>query len=409
MLSTTVKIAFDLSGVNPDFFTLDDPVKGELDNVTYPLAGEILQDVTDYVRKLSITRGRSRELDRYATGQATLLLDNRSRLFDPTDKATPYIGQIKPRKAVEITTGVNTVFAGNVQDWDYTYELSGDAISSVSAVDGFGILARTDLADLAVGTATSGDRVSDVLDAASWPSGKRSIAAGSATLAAGTASGNALQYLQEVETAEAGDFYMSSAGVATFKARGLSYTDTAYDSASVGYDSLTTPYAYPPPDVTTELIFTDETGDDNYVPYSSLRLQLGTDLLYNQVDVSFGTATISASNTDSQAEYGIASLSVNGNLLSTAAGGTALANYLVERYAQPVVRFTEVGVDLHGVASSVAAKVLALDLADVVPVRFRPAYTGERVERISVIEGISHDISPDRHRVTFQFSGAPGS
>jgi hypothetical protein len=405
MLPTTVKIAFDLSGVDPNFFTLDDPVKGELDGI-YVLAGDILQDVTDYVRAVSITRGRSRELDRYTTGQATLLLDNRARLFDPTDDDSPYVGQIKPRKAVEVVTGTDTVFAGNVQDWDYSYELSGDATSSVSCVDGFGILSRTILADVAVGTATTGGRVDDILDAASWPAGRRDIAAGTATLAAGTATGNALQYLQEVETSEAGDFYMSAAGVATFKGRGLS--NTTYDAA-VSYDSLTTAYSYPVPALTTDVVFTDETGDDNYVPYSSLKLQLGTDLLYNQVDVSFGTATITASDTLSQATYGVSSLQVNGNLLADAAQGTALSTYLVGRYAQPVVRFTEVAVDLHGLPTAVASKVLALDLADVVPVRFRPAYTGDRVEKVSVVEGISHDIGIDRHRITFRFSGTPGS
>lgn len=40
-------------------------------------------DVTSYVRGVSIQRGRSNELDTFATGSATVSLDNRDRRFDP--------------------------------------------------------------------------------------------------------------------------------------------------------------------------------------------------------------------------------------------------------------------------------------------------------------------------------------
>jgi hypothetical protein len=408
--TTTVGISFDLSAVDPNFFTLDDPIKGELDNVTYLLAGEIIQDVTEYVRRVSVSRGRSRELDRYSTGQATIVLDNRTRIFDPNDLATPYIGQILPRKAVQISVDDQSAIVGNVQDWSFLYELTGDATATVTAVDGFSLLTRQAVDNLSVSTQTTNNRVNTILDSVSWPAGKRDIATGTATLGTGVATGNALTYLQNVETCEAGDFFISRNGLATFKSRGIAYDDTAYDAA-LTYDQAVTPYSFPSPSVTSDLIFTDEAddGSSTFVPYAALQLELGTDLLFNTVNMTYGTATITAEDAESQTTYGLSTLDVNASLLSTAAQGTALAEYLVSVYRQPVARFSEVTVELNGLPTAVLDKLLTLDLTDVVKVRFRPNSIYARVERRSIIEGIKHDVSIDSHRVTFSFSGAPGS
>lgn len=411
--ATTVKVAFDTSEIDPSFFTLDDATKGVLDGATFKLAGDILQDITDYVRAVTITRGRSRELDRYSTGQASVVLDNRTRAFDPTSVASPFLGQIKPRKAFDVTTGGIHRIVGNVQDWQFAFDVSGDATATIVGVDGFGVLARQTLNDLAVGTATTSDRVDTILSAAgvSWPDGLRDIEAGGVSLVAGTADGNALTYLQAIETVEDGAFFMSRDGAATWRVRGSSYSDTGYDAA-VSYDAAGTAYAYPSPTVTTDLVFTDEADDGSgtYCDYMTLGLELGTDLLYNQVTVTRGTASpITVDSTTSQDEYGIAPLSVDGSYLVNDAAGTALANHLLAKYRQPVARFTDLSVELAGLSSSVVDRVLALDLGDVVPVRFRPAYTGERVERTAIVEGITEDIRADRHRITFRLSGAPGS
>lgn len=407
---TTVGIAFDLSAVDPNFFTLDDRIKGILDNETYLLAGEIIQDVTDYVRRVSISRGRSRELDRYSTGQSTIVLDNRARTFDPTDLATPFLGQILPRKALQVSVDGETAIVGNVQDWSYSYELSGDATATVTAVDGFALLTRQLVDDVTVSAESTDERVNSILDGVSWPAGKRAIEPGVATLASGVATGNALTYLQSVETCEAGDFFISREGLATFKPRGLTYDETAYDAA-LTYDSAVTPYSFPLPAVTSDLIFTDQ-GDDGtstFVPYVALQLELGTDLLFNTINMTYASDTIVAQDSDSQITYGLSTLDVNASLISTEAQAIVLADYLVSTYRQPVARFSEVSVELAGLPTAVVGKLLALDLTDVVKVRFRPNNINARVERRSIVEGIRHDISLDSHRVTFAFSGAPGS
>ena len=76
-MTNRVEIGFDLSG-NPDldFFVLDDAEKGLLDNTQYLLGGVIFFDVTAKVIDYSISRGKSRFLDRYPAGRLTVNLDN---------------------------------------------------------------------------------------------------------------------------------------------------------------------------------------------------------------------------------------------------------------------------------------------------------------------------------------------
>jgi hypothetical protein len=84
-----VSVAFDLSanGVG-NYFTLDDPVKGVLDNTTYVLAGDVLVDLTSRVRSVQVKRGRNRQLGRHTAGAANITFDNRDRYLDPTYLAT---------------------------------------------------------------------------------------------------------------------------------------------------------------------------------------------------------------------------------------------------------------------------------------------------------------------------------
>lgn len=105
--SPTVEIAFDLAAAGSgDFFTLNDPVKGELDNTIYTLAGDILTNVTTDVRNVRLRRGRSRELDKYQAGYCDVTLDNRDRDYDPSnalETGTRLNQAINPSFEVDLT------------------------------------------------------------------------------------------------------------------------------------------------------------------------------------------------------------------------------------------------------------------------------------------------------------------
>lgn len=106
-------------------------------------------DVTEHVRQVSTSRGRSSELDDYSTGSCQIVLDNRTRLFDPENTAGTYYGSLTPLRPVRIkaTTGATTydVFFGYIDQWPQSYINPNDAFVTVTASDGFKILNMTDL------------------------------------------------------------------------------------------------------------------------------------------------------------------------------------------------------------------------------------------------------------------------
>ncbi len=93
-MTTKVIFAFDQdAGGITNFFELDSAVKGKLDNTIYTLGGAFsLVDVTSDVRSLTISRGRSRLLDKIESATAEILLDNRARLYDMRSTRTRPVG-----------------------------------------------------------------------------------------------------------------------------------------------------------------------------------------------------------------------------------------------------------------------------------------------------------------------------
>ena len=101
-------------------------------------------DVTEYVRNVSTSRGRSSELDTYSTGSCNITLDNRTRLFDPENTAGPYYGNLTPLRSVRIkaTSGATTydIFRGYIEQWPQSYINPNDAFVTITASDAFKVL-----------------------------------------------------------------------------------------------------------------------------------------------------------------------------------------------------------------------------------------------------------------------------
>ena len=127
-----VEVGFDLteSPIGP-FFALDDPVRGVLDNTDWLLAGTIFVDITSYARTIQISRGRSRDFSNYQSGAAVVELNNHNRYFDPLFEASPYNGNIIPRREIRISSGEEIQYTGWIDDWDLTYTPDGDRKSVV--------------------------------------------------------------------------------------------------------------------------------------------------------------------------------------------------------------------------------------------------------------------------------------
>jgi hypothetical protein len=400
----TVRIGFDLSAVgDPTLFTLDDPVQGELDSV-YVLGGTLYQDVTPYVRGVTIRRGRSRRLDKYQSGTATIAFNNSDRRFDPAYAGSPYVGQIKPRRPVSIEVGSDYLFTGFVEDWNLDYALGGDSVATAACVDGFALLAGTELEGFTNTAELPGARIAAILDRpeVGWPTATRDLATGSQQLQADAVDEGqeVLPYLQKVEETENGALFIAADGVLTFKAAdtpssqasGLVFTNidaiVGYDAGS-GYDAAL-PYGAPGIPGT-------------YVDYSGIAVEYGTETLYNRVTVTRenSVTVATADDTASQAEFGVAALDRQGLLFAQDDQLAPVAEYLVNRYGNPQVRIRTITVNAHALSAGVRSQVLALDFGDVIRARFTPNQIGDPIDQYLTVEGVSHSISNLIHQVSF--------
>lgn len=377
-----VQIGFDLApnGVG-DWFTLDDAVKGELDNTTYVLSGEVLVDVTDRARSVSVSRGRSRTLEKVTAGVASVVLDNRDRYLDPLNSSSPYYGSIVPRKQVKISVDDQYLFVGNIEDYSFDYQLSGDATTTAQAIDGFSLIANI---ALAAGTATAqapGARISAILTELGWPDTARALSTGSVTLDADEIKDDtdALAYLQKVEISEPGAFFISRSGVATFRDRA--------DLQNVSN------------------VITFGTAGIPFVEYQAASV---TDELLNSVSVTYygGTAvagTAVASDATSQAAYGMFKRNVD-TLLASVGDAQTLADYLIAQGKDPKYRVDSITVLLDDLTTAQRADVLALDVGSVALVSFTPNGVGAAISQYVTVDKVAHQATPAQHAVTFTLS-----
>ena len=109
-------------------------------------------DVTTYVREISIRRGRSDEFQDFDAGTASLTLDNRTRIFDPTNTAGTYYANLLPRRQIKITATNNAtvypVYRGYISGWPMSITDAGfDATVTLECYDAFGLLANEELPD----------------------------------------------------------------------------------------------------------------------------------------------------------------------------------------------------------------------------------------------------------------------
>ena len=384
-----VSIAFDLAAAGQgDFFTIGDPVKGLWGTASSPLAGDILTDVSEYVRSVSIRRGRSRELDQYQAGAATVVLDNRNRYFDPTagTATSPYAPSIVPRKEITVEIEGQRQFTGQIEDWDITFDVSGDSTASAVASDAFALLANQTVNNHTTTSQTTGARIEAILSRTEigWPIALRNIDTGQATLQADTISSRPtpLAYIQQVSQVEPGAFFAAKDGRLTFRDR----------------NSL---------QQTSAVVFAD---DGTGIPFMSIGVQVGSEAIRNKVSVarlSGGTAV--ADDLDSQNDYGIIDYQITGALLSTDAQAEDLADWLISTYGQPQLRVNSLTLNLQGISSTELGQVLALELGQACRVKFTPGGIGDEIDRYVAVDSLEYNLSPASQMLSIGLSEAPAA
>jgi len=378
-----VEIAFDLAANGlGSFFTLDDPVKGKLDNTLYVLGGDVLVDVTSTVRQVSVKRGRNRQLEKFTAGNANIILDNRDRIYDPLNTASPYFGSIVPRKQIIITDEDQTIYTGQVDDWNFDYSLSGDSTAQVSCVDALTLFVDPFLTADTETAQLTGARVNAVLDDVGWPLAKRQVSEGKATLDADVIDADktkALDYLNKVSLSEPGALYVANNGDLVFRDR----ADTQNASGSITFG----------------------TGG---IPFSDIGVEYGVEEMANQVSVTYygGTAiagTATARDETSIGQYGTLDENYD-TLLSSVSDAQSLADWQVGLFAQPRYRVDRITVALDGLTTVNQQSVLAVELGDVVTVTWTPNNVGAALSQLVTIDGIDFSANPSSRRISFTMS-----
>ena len=353
-------------------------------------SGTAFYDVTSYTTSVTISRGLSRELDRFTTGSANLAFTNQTRAFDPFYTSSPFYPNIKPRKNMKVSTIVSgstaVQFTGLVEDWSLDYAVEGEATASAACVDGFILFGGQQLNAHTATAQTTGARIGAVLSRSevNWPAADRVIDTGVQTLQADVVEQGreVLEYLQLVAASEPGLLFMTKANKVEFRDRNAG--------------------ALAPGTV----VFSDA---GTAIPYTDIEVSYGTELLYNRVGITpIGLETQLASNATSQTTYGVQSLEVNGLLLPLGAQGTtdaaALAAYYAKKYGEPDLRFNTIAVELAALTAAQQTSVLSLELADIVTIQFQPSRVGTRVSKAVQIIGIRHQIRPKQHTVEFMLA-----
>jgi hypothetical protein len=378
-----IELGADLGTRDADTFTLDDPVKGLLDNTLYTLGGTRFFDITDRLVSATTQRGKSVALDRIDAGNSNIVLDNADRLFDPLFESGFYFGNLVPGREVKISCNGFDVIHTFIDDIDIAYEPGSRSVVSIQGVDGLSDLTINNLPEVSPDLELSGARVTRILDLpeVAWPIDDRIIAEGSSLLSDTEISEGTqtISYLQLIATSEAGEVFVSKDNKFVFKGRN-------------------TPPSIP------DLIFTDEASIPGYtvIPFADLGVVFGSEELYNRIVISndqvFPDEAI-AEDSASQAAYGPRSYTVNGLLNNDPDELQYLADFLLARFKEPQYRFNSLSVVMDILSESQQDEVLDLEIGDIVQVRFTPSGIPPAIEQYVRIIGISHDWQNNEKRI----------
>jgi hypothetical protein len=369
-------------------FMLDDAFYGVLDTAGRgTLGGLTFVDLTSLVENVSITRGRSRQLDQFNAGTAVIAFDNASQVLNPSNTASPYYPFVLPRCPVQILANGIPIYTGLITDWNLDYDISNQDMMYASCSDQFTVLANQSLNAVATSVQATGARINTVLDLPEINyQGARAIDTGSSTLGAFNIAQdeNCLNYLQLINTSEQGYLFMSAAGTLTFKDR----------------SSVLNPVA-------GATFNTDGTG----IRYQSLINQFGDELLYNYiVTKSDAGAAQTTSNAASIALYQAQQYSLTNLLNSTTTEVAGLGNYLLGKYQNPVLRFTGLSTEMSALSATDQNIIFNLDMTSIATVvKNFVVGTPSTETQTLIVSGIAHNITPGTHIVSYTFESTDGN
>lgn len=227
----------------------------------------------------------------------------------------------------------------------------------------------------------SGARINRILDTYPWPVADRIVDTGASELQTMTLGGSVLSALQKVEETEQGALFVNKNGDIRFIDRNTLVSIISNDT------------------------FGDGTGE---LEYADLIYVYDDEILYNEAVVTReGGVTQVVGDTTSQARYLRRTKVFDGMLYKTDADARGLAEWWIAHYKDPLLRATNMRLEpTAGNSLTHFPSVLGRELMDRVSVRRRPQNLGAAIDQETLIEGITHDVTPDQWITTWNLSPA---
>ena len=385
-------------GVSIDF--ANGPAFGNpliLDDPSTPLGVGILADapadvvdVSDIALRVSIRRGRNRVLNSFEAGTATVVLEDENGDYNPQNTSSPYYGKLLPLRKIRIWADYDDgggtdryyLYSGYIVSFDNTFRLGNDEVSTVTfqCVDAFRLLQNVQISTVAGSSAgqTTGARIENLLDLASFPVSQRLIDVGDTTVQAdpGT-SRSLLAACQNIEQTELGGFFIDDEGNAVFLSR-----STVSEKADE-----------------TPLLFND---DGTNISYQSIDFAYDDTQIFNDITVTrLGGTAQNVQSTSSIETYFIHSGSRSDLLMQTDAEALDQASMLLNARENALLRIDSIGLNLmDSTASNRIVAGLESDLFTLINV----TKTGQASSTFTLelfVQGIQHDITPNTWTTRF--------
>jgi hypothetical protein len=389
--SYDLKIA---TGFLVDAFTLDDPVKGVLNNTEYVLDGTTeFASVIDGATGISVFRGRRDIGDQFTAGTMSFDLNDTftGGIFNPFDTLSPYFNTddavpgLAPMRKVVLTREGEELFNGYIVDYSYNFNLGGLDTVSVACADDFYLLSQTYLNEFNVTEQLASARLVALLalpevNAFQLP-GEQNIETSTITLGGAAAytvpNGTSVAaYTAKINESVQGRIFISRDGVFTFQDR---IGNTLSASSADFHD------------------------DGTAIPYDNVGISFEANQVINRASVTHAGATSPeiAEDLTSQATYFIQTTAINDALVHNDTAALDLANYLL--VGQPEARYTNVSTLFASLTDAQRDTVAVLEIGNTITIEksFTSGVTITSLAQELAIEGIQHEIDLSTgHRIT---------
>ena len=389
--------SYDLTiatGFLVDAFTLDDPLKGVLNNTEYVLDGTTeFASVIDGATGISVFRGRRDIGDQFTAGTMSFDLNDTftGGIFNPFDTSSPYwntddaVPGLAPMRKVVLSREGEELFNGYITDYSYNFNLGGLDTVSVSCADDFYLLSQTYLNEFNVTEQLASARLVALLalpevNAFQLP-GEQNIETSTITLGGAAAytvpNGTSVAaYTAKINESVQGRIFIARDGVFTFQDR---IGNTLSASSADFHD------------------------DGTAIPYDNVGISFEANQVINRASVTHAGASSPeiAEDLTSQATYFIQTTAISDALVHNDAAALDLANYLL--VGQPEARYTNVSTLFASLTDAQRDTVAVLEIGNTVTIEksFTSGVTITSLAQELAIEGIQHEIDLSTgHRIT---------